>query len=243
MSQPQGVVSIPLARQWRIRRPYVYRYLKRKYVDQFFTDGLLRLSSFEQFSQHPDEPRRDESKGRGFLVHQNAQDGGQTIVAMMSQGQDAYVLCGSTLYAPYLFEDFRCDYGFRINDPTAFADAVAHRIPGFRGGCEGACLYQPRRWVERDLGRIDLESLKADPVGNELDLGAVAAVLTGAVGDDLFFLKEAQPRFVKQYEYRLLWSVHGPTSPTLAVHCPEARQFCAPFDRLLGRAADVATDS
>ena len=48
---------------WGILRPPVYRFMDKQYVEQFFVDGSLRLSSFRRFSQHSDEERQDCAEG------------------------------------------------------------------------------------------------------------------------------------------------------------------------------------
>jgi hypothetical protein len=103
MSKPQSAIAVHVAREWRIRRPYVYRYLEREYVDRFFKEGALRVSSFAQFAEHPDEERQDGKEGWGTVI-QTTPGGaaGHTLFAHMSQGANAYVLCGSTIFSTEL---------------------------------------------------------------------------------------------------------------------------------------------
>jgi hypothetical protein len=46
-------LNLNFSRQWSIVRPRLYRHLDSQYVDSFFKDGSLRLSSFAQFAKHP----------------------------------------------------------------------------------------------------------------------------------------------------------------------------------------------
>ena len=118
MNNPPRHFICQFTREWRVRKPYVYRYMDRKYVDRFFEDGSLRLSSFSSFAKHSDEERQDEAEGSGMVVHVCPDGDAKTMTAMLGQGENAYVLCGSTLYEPELAETFGCDSGFRINDTT-----------------------------------------------------------------------------------------------------------------------------
>jgi hypothetical protein len=59
MNYPPQRNQTQFFREWKLRQPYVYRYLKKRHVDQFFEDGTLRLSSFSEFSKHRDEAKLD----------------------------------------------------------------------------------------------------------------------------------------------------------------------------------------
>ena len=230
MSKPQARVAITMATEWAIRRPYVFRYMPKEYVDAFFSGGTLRLSSFSAFSKHKDEQRLDKNEGNGILVNIDDEGTGQTVFAVMRQGHDAYVLCGSTIYSNDLAEAFCTDSGFRINDPTAFGCTIAQAIPGFRAGLEGACIYLDKRTVNRKAGKLDLESMKIHPDKSDLDMEKMFNAIFGMTGDDLFFLKNLQ--YQHQAEYRLLWSVARDVADLIEVKCPDAVQFCTRFEDL-----------
>jgi hypothetical protein len=63
-SSPQ-TLDLNLIRRWSIVRPRLYRHMDDKYVESFFRDGSLRLSSFASFAKHPDEQLRDKAEGIG----------------------------------------------------------------------------------------------------------------------------------------------------------------------------------
>ena len=230
MSKPQARIALTMAREWAIRRPYVYRYMPKIHVDEFFTRGRLRLSSFSAFSKHQDEQRLDTQEGRGIVVNTDTQGEGQTLYAVLGQGHDAYVLCGSMRYEAALADAFGADSGFRINDPTSFGCAIANVLPGFRTGLEGPCHYVGRNTVTRAAGKIDFDSMKIDPNRRELDMGKMFSAVFGLAGDDLFFIKNE--RFGHQAEYRLLWAMSNKIADFIDIECPGAAEFCTPFDDL-----------
>ncbi len=49
---------------WTVVTPEPYRCLEKQWVEAFFADGTLRLSSFARFAEHEDEQRRDENEGK-----------------------------------------------------------------------------------------------------------------------------------------------------------------------------------
>jgi hypothetical protein len=228
MSRPQQPISIQFGREWRIRRPAIYRYLERNFVDAFFETGSLRISSFCKFAQHSDEERKDGAEGRGVVIHRNSEGQGQTMVAGIGQGSNAYVLCGSTIFQPELAQSFGTDSGFRINDSLGFGETISRYIPGFSIGQEGACLYLAKRTVYRDMGPIDFDALKVHADGDAIDLGKMSQAIFGAAGDDLMFIKS--DKFSHQNEYRLLWHTPREVSGHIDIECPEARQFCTRFE-------------
>ncbi len=230
MSKPQPSISIQFGREWRIRRPIVYRYLEKQFVDAFFETGALRLSSFAAFAKHTDEERLDGAEGTGMVVHRNHEGQGQTIVATVAQGHNAFVLCGSTSLRLELSKTFGTNSGFRINDSIGFSEAISKYIPGFYIGMEGPCMYVAKRIVDRDMGPINLETLKVAPGAKEFDMGKMFQTVFSIAGDDLFFLKSE--KYAHQNEYRLLWHTPRDVSGHIDILCPEARQYCSRFEDL-----------
>lgn len=194
-------------------------------MDRFFEDGSLRLGSFAHFSTHKDEERRDTEEGRGCVGHMKTEGEGFAIGGIMRQGLNAYVLCGSTRYATQLRESFGVDSGFRINDTTAFANAISSHIPGFIWGCEGMCIYSGNDSIIRDMGDLNLNSFMSEGDDKNIQIEKVSSLLTSAAGDDLLFLKS--DRFSHQNEYRMLWFCRQNIRGYIDIKCPEAREFCA----------------
>lgn len=228
--KPQPSISVQFGSEWRIKRPYLYRYLEKQYVDSFFDSGLLRLSSFEAFSKHKDEQRLDSSEGKGIITHVNSEGTGQTIMAAVGQGHNCYVLCSATFYATEIADDFAADSGFRINDVLGFANAVSRQIPGFVAGLEGPCHYLQKKVLDRDVGHVDLDSMRVSPESKNIDMDKLMQTVFGMAGDDLFFIKHS--KYASQNEYRLLWSTINKMATHIDIECPEAIQFCTRFEDL-----------
>ena len=150
------MLTVQFTTPWNVFTPALFRYLKSEYVEAFFEDGSLKLSSFTHFATHADEQRHDASEGSASVIHRTDDGGGQTIAARAVLGQNAYVLCGSTHHDLQLMKAFDCDSYIRIENPMAFGQAVAWRIAGFAGRAEGLCLYQHFRGIEGDLGFVNV---------------------------------------------------------------------------------------
>jgi hypothetical protein len=224
MSKPQVAISIGFQKQWNIRLPYVYRHLEREYVDAFFENGVLRLSSFDNFSKHDDEQRLDTQEGKGIFINVAEGPNPQTVIAGVSYGHNAFVLCGSTIYKETGAKDFATNSGFRINDTTGFAEAISRYLPGCVGGMEGPCTYLTKRTSRKNTEAIDI-----DPTdGSGIDIQKAVKGIFQRAGDDLLFMKHAS--YSDQSEYRILWAVPNNVTGHIEIICPEAAAFCTRFE-------------
>lgn len=218
-----STITLPIAFPWSVCTPPLFRFLDETYVDEFFDDGSLRLSSFAAFKKHPDEARLDQSEGDVTFVNRTYEGTGQTILAETSHGADAYVLSMTTRYDVDLMKLFNVDSCFVIGDPLNFGLAVSRRTPGFVAGLEGNCVYQGTRIVEGTMPAVDVDRYR-DPVSGEIRTDQVQRLLQNEMGHRPLFVKEK--RYAYQSEYRIVWITDSPTEDYLQIKVPAARQFC-----------------
>lgn len=231
MNYPPQRNTTSLSRPWTLRQPYVYRYLERQYVHEFFETGALRLSSFKKFAKHEDEARLDTQEGKGLVAHQHKIGKGQSITGYLVYGEDSYVLCGAMRHGVDIMAAFPgANSGFRINDTVRFADCIAHHIPGFKGGSEGPCIYLPKRIVHRNLGPVDETLLHDDNAPGQFSIEKMQNFLSELDSGDQCFLKHRG--FGWQCEYRFLWQATQETNDHIFVSAPEAREFCTRLEEL-----------
>lgn len=190
--------------------------MRTEYVEAFFRDGTLRLSSFEVFRQHPDELRRDTQEGR--VVMEIEAPNGKTSV-LGTNGQEAYVMCASTVETA-LPSDGTIS-AFRILDTLGFANAISGQIPGFVGGTEGLCSYRDNTM----LRKRDSRPIAPPPEGSDPEKWFHEQErFIGKHAIDAFFVKES--RFSHEAEYRFIWFASGSHNRYLDIKCPAALQFC-----------------
>jgi hypothetical protein len=216
------MITLPIVTNWNICTPVLYRYLDSKYVDAFFKDGSLRLSSFAQFKKHSDEQRLDQFEGKTTFVHSTQQNGGQTIESYSTQGTDSYVLSTSMRFDPKIMNDFKTNSYIRINDPTSFGMAVSRRIPSFVAGFEGPCLYQSNKIIQKDLGYIDLDKFKRQD--GQINIELVKNFIFSNMKHFGCFLKDKI--YETQSEYRFIWFILNDTADYLDIQVPEAIPYC-----------------
>jgi hypothetical protein len=87
-----SILPLTFVRPWNIHTPQVVRELDTEFVDAFFKDGSLRISSFAKFQEHPDEQRRDGKEGQ-MAVDVKIANGG--YVSSRGKYGNAYVLSSS----------------------------------------------------------------------------------------------------------------------------------------------------
>lgn len=234
------MIRLPLLlSEWNICTPTLFRLMDSKYVDAFFADGSLRISSFSKFHKHADEQRLDKGEGKTMFVHRTNQRGGQTITAWTIQGANAYVLSTSMRHDQDLLHSFNSDSYIRIKDSSAFGMAIARHIPHLVAGFEGACLYQERKIIKRDLGYIDLNQFQDPqnplPVIDQKEIPysglplpsnnpKLTDYILSQLGHYSMFLKDKI--FAHQSEYRFIWVTANNTEDYLDIKVPEAIQFC-----------------
>jgi hypothetical protein len=211
-------LNITIQRNWHVRTPAVVRYMDQPFIDQFFQDGTIRLSSFAAFAKHRDELRLDGDEGRNYLVGRSVS--GQTVTAVTSHGHRSLVLCGSTIESDQLRLAFKSSGFFRIRDTTAFATAIALALPNFVEGIEGCCIYHNERMIERTVDPLDLAKLKTDPNS----LNTIHQHLGQIGGPDVYFTKPG--RYAPQSEYRFVWILASEIGEFVEVRAPDAVQFC-----------------
>jgi hypothetical protein len=203
--------------------PPLFRYLDAQYVDAFFEDGSLRLSSFAQFAKHKDEARHDPVEGQAMFVNRTTEGTGQTLTAVTKHGANAYVLSTSTRYDADLMHAFNTNSCFVIQDSLNFGVAVARSVPGLQAGLEGVCVYRDTKIVEGNLPQVDLEAYR-DPASGLIRIDLLTAAINSDMGAIPFFVKDKT--YAYQSEYRMVWLTDVPVQDHLEVRVPSARQFC-----------------
>lgn len=209
---------------WLVVSPRVFRYLPQRFVDAFFEDGTLRLSSFNRFAKHADEERKDVAEGKGVRTGTGDQ---LTIVMGSARGSDLYVLCGSLIHSEQMSKTFPdADGAFAIDDTLQFAAAVARALPGFKAGMEGPAIYQDDTTIRRDMGATTLDDLldASNKPDGTISMDLLPKLQAQVGGTEEFFTKSS--RYANQAEYRLLWGVEGYATDLIDLKVPEAVQFC-----------------
>jgi hypothetical protein len=219
---PERLREIPFQPFIQPYIPMVYRYLEKQWIDQFFSEGKLRLSSFKKFRKHIDEQRGDKGEGNNILIGTGKD---KTIYTVVSTGIDAFVLSTSLLYNHSLYTDFKVDGCFVIERPLEFMQEISKHIPDYKGINFGPCIYKQETLIKRQLPDFDLESLKSEDDPSKNDMNKVFATSNLIGGNDVLFRKTL--KHAPQHEYRILWHSDLKDLPDyIDVIAPNSRQYC-----------------
>jgi len=202
--------------------PPVFRYLERRFVDDFFSKGELQLSTFLKCRKHPDEQRCDIDEGCGTIEYNI---NGTPARTEMQVGLDSYMLCTSLMCADQLFVDFKCDSCIKIKDPLSFADIVARKLHEVNKVLFGPCQYMPNRIIDR---RDAIEP----HCQNDQDYQTLFQNKVVKGIPHVQFRKHND--FCNQREYRFLWAIENAIrlEEPKVIEVPEALQLCSRRDRL-----------
>ena len=142
-------ITLPFTRPWDVKLPTLVRYLEKQFVDDFFKDGSLMLSSFHRFRRHESNQLGDPSEG--LISMQIQGDKSQGAVALID-GSCSFVLSTSTIESKDMMVELEPSYedGFRINNSVGFAHTIASKLPEFVGGFQGSCIYRDDLVVRRN---------------------------------------------------------------------------------------------
>lgn len=216
-----------------------FRYLPTQYVDQFFADGSLLFTTYEKCRAHEDLTRRDAREGKTNFYFPHA---GRVVAGISAVGKRSYMLCTSSTLSDDIKSRFQVDNWIEIVNPDAFADAVSRAIPGFIRLQKAPCRYVAERSIERSISTPIIPDhaplIEATRSGVP---GAVEAIfhamnqqmadrLEDELGDETYFLKEADPYAVED-EFRFVWTVDHEVSTPTVFKCPDAAKFCIPGRR------------
>lgn len=204
--------------------PSIYRFMDKKYVDRFFENGELRLSTYRRTRQLEDANRRDEGEGNNWLF---GGDGRRRLEAKTEVGSNAYLLCSSlsrnhvkpdgTAYNSCLF----------IEDPTRFFEIITDKLmqeePSLSAALRGPCVYNDKNIVKK----IE-ESMMANlfNLPDEQVVSSLMYMTNFVGGNQAYFTKDMENAW--EAEYRMLWLLDKNIDEEhRTIFVPEARDICS----------------
>lgn len=209
--------------------PRVFRYMDEQYIDEFFSKGRLRLSSFASFKKHKNSNLRDENEGQVKLImkYQELQ-----IETQLGIGHNSFVLCGTYMNNDQNYNTFNANAAFSIENIQRFCEAISTAIKK-KYGYEilsvnhGPCKYMQSREHNIDVFEHDYKEIMQGYGMNEpsVNFDTMQKMNSQYLQDHGFFLK--QNKYASEYEYRILWHIEEDKIPEfIDLTVPEAVKFC-----------------
>jgi hypothetical protein len=198
-----------------------------EHIDQFFDNGILRISSFKRFREYPDEIRGDKSEGGGTISGKGGD--GFTFHVMTQVGGNSYMLSTSLEESDSIMKEFGVDSYFLITDPLGFSVAVSNALAGFKEAFLGFCNYQTYRIINKELSQMTLEDFTGEKgsiiIGHSKMNERIGQLVENGI--DLLYLKEK--KYQSQAEFRFVWKINESffqVSEHVDIVCKEALQYC-----------------
>ena len=110
----------------------------RVYIDDFFLNGNIFLSSFKNFKKYDDEMQGDKTEGQNLVGGFNGKDSSQYV--SYEGGINAYVLCATNFLNVNVIKDFKGICAIKIKDSVNFGKEIARKLPFVNTGIEIVCL-------------------------------------------------------------------------------------------------------
>ena len=219
-----SIVTLPFTRSWDIKLPIVVRYLEKEFIDNFFKDGSLMLSSFRKFRKHKSNQLCDHTEGNRSMRIKGEKS---QHTSFFIEGRCFFVLSTSIIESKEMMTELNPKYedGFRIYDSINFAYAIASKLPEFIGGFQGNCIYRDDLVVRRNKAK----DFPFKPPKSEEDIKKHVEnyehYLEQQNALESYFLKSI--KYAKQNEYRFIWKTSlTKNKDHILIKCPEAIKYC-----------------
>lgn len=186
----------------------VIKMSKRKYIDDFFNEGLLQIGTFRSFQRYDDPEIGDKSEGSIIIVGQNSK---QTAFAEIGSGFNNYVFCcfdgepNQKVIRKFGYDDY-----FEIKDVNGFAKAIQNSLNA-KSSMKSKCIYKGDKVL---VGKTD----------KDFDFNIISSKLNNLVNKTKYFIKTEE--YEHQNEFRFLWEVETDVNDPIIIKCPEAIKFC-----------------
>lgn len=206
-----------------VKLPVVVRYLEEKYVDNFFSNGELMISSISKFHRHKDEQRGDSEEG---LAHLALNINGMPLNGLVGTGSNAYILSSSCIDDENLMEQLGYNSAIRINNCLEFAAAIAESIPFCRHAVQGFCIYRDSKKIVSTIKNTNIPEINnLGPGDAEKFMKEMNSVMHEANQNESLFRKAL--KYASQAEYRFVWfSSEDIIGDQIITKCPKAAKFC-----------------
>ena len=203
---------------WLQRINPIYRILSDiKYVEDFFVNGNLYLSSFQNFRNYEDEMQGDITEGHCLVGGFDGKDRSQYV--SYEGGVDAYVLCATNSLNENVIKDFKGVGAIKIKDSVNFGKEIARKLPYVNTGIGGDCIYVDSKvqTLKDEQNKIFQNIDFKDPISIKEELYQITS------GIEMFMKHK---KYEHQQEHRLLWFSEVQIDNGIVIHCPEAIKYC-----------------
>lgn len=219
--------------------PIVYRFFnKKEYENRFFEKGELLISSFKRCKTKEVSDRQDKYENKNKFV---IQDGSIKCETVLSFNTEALLLCTSLSQINWKDEGSADEFGFRINNTTAFFDILTRALVSkgisVSEVLRGPCIYSDKLITLDATGTGLIEEFIKKSEEKKLDFSPTIQFILEQAQNHILMNKPTV--FAKENEYRHVWKLTKPIikddvsddiiinpDGSIIINVPELIQFC-----------------
>lgn len=203
---------------WCYKIDPIFRILGQKeHLDDFFENGNIFISSFENFKSYKDEMQGDISEGQSLIGGFDKEGNGSHV--FYEGGVQAFILCTTKVLSDKVIKDFNGVGAIKIVNSVLFAKEIARKLPFVNAGIEGSCIY-----IDSKVQHLADEQNELFQKINFSDPSMINQTITALTTGVELFMK--YKKYEHQQEHRLAWFSEREIKNGIVVHCPEAIQYC-----------------
>jgi hypothetical protein len=200
--------------------PFLYRYENENHIDDFFKNGNLLISSFQNYKKYNDNELGDINEGNSLNIANGEND--KTIFCSSNVGKNDYTFCTSTILDRKHFLKFSRNSVFRITDPMNFIIEITRSIPRPYNVLHGNCIYVNERILTKKYKNINMQMLENSE--EQIMMEKMMHINQDVQKFDAYFLKKR--KYQEQSEYRIIWQTDREVNQGIIINCPEATKYC-----------------
>ncbi len=206
------------------RCPQLIRFIDKEYAEQFFKEGVLRLSSFEKCKTLEDQKRCDNDEGVADLIGKKED---YNIKMRFGIGSNPFLLCAS--YFMSTPEEIKNadgtvagESGIIIKNPDEFVKQVFEALIAqglhITNVLWGPCHYSNKTITKQLVHEPKLFDKKS------FDAKALIQFANGVAGYDIFF--EKSQMFKHEMEWRFVFICEEEHPDTIDIQVKQPNLFC-----------------
>lgn len=201
--------------------PYLYRYMEKEYIEDFFSNGNFLISNFDRCKTLENQKRKDEEEG---INHFNGTCEDYRIEMKLGINDNPFLICTS-LFGPNK-ENRQC---IKIKHPVEFIKCVCNKLreEGYivTQIKHGPCFYTNKKF-NGEVSKENIDEILKAKNGFDFSVFLNMEQEINNNSDLLYFNKPIS--FKEEQEYRIIFQYINkkPIPDPFIINIKEATQYC-----------------
>ena len=228
-SERMNLSLVPHTNQCEEYQPRLYRFMDEMYIDEFFKNGTLLLTTYNRCTRLEDPNRADKSEGRNLLI---GYCGKQRYEIDIGTGNNVMMLCTSLSRNNKLPDGKLYDSCIEILNVNSFIQSITdslleQKVP-IKAVIKGPCVYSGKT-IQRTIPSYYIENLLSEndvtASSGSINFDILNSMMMYIGRGDIYFTKPI--KYSYENEYRIVWLLDEELNDDkYIVTSPKAVEFC-----------------